>query len=157
MLIQFQEYLTFENIYIWSTLGILPFWLMLIFVPNSIITRIFVNSIVIPLFLGTAYAFIIYMIIISEESLLEIFTLYSSLENLYTIYSSEGILLIFWLHFLALNFFLGSWISNDSIKFNISRTFTIIILIIAYFTGPLGLILYWFVRVFRAKKLSLHN
>ena len=157
MLIQFQEYLTFENIYIWGTLGVLPFWLMLTFIPNSIITKIFVNSIIIPLLLGAAYTFIIYILIISDGSLLEIFTLYSSLENLYTIFSTEGILLIFWLHFLALNIFLGSWISYDSLKLNIPRAFTIIVLILAYFTGPLGLILYWFIRVFHAKKLSLHD
>ena len=35
MLIQFQNYLTFENIYLWTNFGILPFWLMLIIIPNS--------------------------------------------------------------------------------------------------------------------------
>ncbi|SVE25311.1 uncharacterized protein METZ01_LOCUS478165, partial [marine metagenome] len=30
MLIQLQEYLTFENIYVWTSFGILPFWIMLI-------------------------------------------------------------------------------------------------------------------------------
>ena len=32
---EFQNYLTFENIYLWSNFGILPFWLMLILIPNS--------------------------------------------------------------------------------------------------------------------------
>ena len=44
MLIQFEEYLTFENIYIFSNYGILPFWLLLIAVPNSKITQILVNA-----------------------------------------------------------------------------------------------------------------
>ena len=35
MLIQFEEYLTFENIYIYSSFGVLPFWLLLIIIPNS--------------------------------------------------------------------------------------------------------------------------
>ena len=47
MLIQFQDYLTLENIYLWSNLGVLPFWLMLIIIPNSRFTQIFTNSIVI--------------------------------------------------------------------------------------------------------------
>ena len=35
MLIQFQNYLTLENIYLWTNFGVLPFWLMLIIIPNS--------------------------------------------------------------------------------------------------------------------------
>ena len=35
MLTQFQDYLTFENIYIFSSFGVMPLWLMLIFIPNS--------------------------------------------------------------------------------------------------------------------------
>ena len=35
MLIQFQEYLTFENIYVYSNFAVLPFWFLLILIPNS--------------------------------------------------------------------------------------------------------------------------
>ena len=55
MLIQFRDYLTFDLIYLWTTLGVLPFWLMLIFIPNSKITQIFVNSVILPLILAAAY------------------------------------------------------------------------------------------------------
>ena len=55
MLIQLQEYLTFENIYLFSNYCILPFWLLLILIPTSKITQIFVNSIIVPLILSTAY------------------------------------------------------------------------------------------------------
>ena len=67
MLIQFQDYLTFENIYIWLTFGVLPFWLMLIIIPNSRITQIFVNSIISPLILSAAAAYVIYQAILLEE------------------------------------------------------------------------------------------
>ncbi|HIE72773.1 MAG TPA: DUF4281 domain-containing protein [Flavobacteriales bacterium] len=60
MLTQFEDYLTFENIYIWSNLGVLPFWLMLIIIPNSKITQFFVNSIIIPLILSSLYIFVLY-------------------------------------------------------------------------------------------------
>ena len=45
MLIQFKEYLTFENIYLWINFGVLPFWIMLILIPNSKFTQILVNSV----------------------------------------------------------------------------------------------------------------
>ena len=108
MLMQFQEYLTFENIYLWTNLGILPFWLMIVIIPNSKITQILVNSIILPLILSTAYVYVIYQSILLEESILDIFQLYLSLDNLYTVLATESFLVLFWIHFLALNLFLGS-------------------------------------------------
>ena len=157
MLIQFQEYLTFENIYLWINFGILPFWLMLIIIPNSKFTTFFVNSVILPLILSTAYIYVIYQAFLLEEPILDIFKINFSLENLYTIFATESFLLIFWLHFLALNLFLGSWISRDGVKHNISRSLVFLPLILVYFTGPLGLVLYWIIRVFYAKKLGFHD
>tara|TARA_B100001750_G_C15454513_1_gene570785 strand:- start:104 stop:577 length:474 start_codon:yes stop_codon:yes gene_type:complete len=157
MLTQFQDYLTFENIYLWTTIGVIPFWLMLIFIPSSRITQIFVNSIFLPLILGALASYVIYMVVLLDESLLDIFHLYFSLESLYTIFAVEGFLLIFWLHFLALSLFLGSWVSRDGIKYNIPRSILVFFLILIYFTGPVGLVFYWMIRVFYSKKLGFHD
>ena len=157
MLIQFQAYLTFENIYLWTNFGILPFWLMLIILPNSKFTQFFVNSIILPLILSTVYIYIIYQIILLDEPIFDVFKLYLSLDNLYTVFATESFLLVFWLHFLALNLFLGSWISRDGVKYNMSRGLVSVPLILVYFTGPLGLVLYWIIRVFYAKRLGLHD
>ena len=157
MLIQFQSYLTFENVYLWANFGVLPFWLMLIFIPNSRFTQFFVNSIILPLILSAAYVYAIYQAILFEEPIFDFFKLYLNLDNLYTIFATESFLLVFWLHFLALNLFLGSWVSRDAVKYNISRSLLFIPLILIYFAGPLGLVLYWIIRVFFAKKLGFHD
>ena len=157
MLIQFHEYLTFENIYLWINFGILPFWLMLIIIPDSKFTTFFVNSVILPLILSTAYVYVIYQAILLEEPIFDTFKIYLSLENLYTIFTTESFLLIFWLHLLALNLFLGSWISRDGVKYSMPRGLVFVPLILVYFTGPLGLVLYWIIRVFYAKKLGFHD
>ena len=157
MLIQFQDYLTFESIYLWTNFGILPFWLMLIILPNSKFTQFFVNSIILPLILTTIYVYIIYQAILLDEPISEIIKIYLSLDNLYTVFATESFLLVFWLHFLTLNLFLGSWISRDGVKYNMSRGLVSVPLILVYFTGPLGLVLYWIIRVFYAKRLSFHD
>ena len=157
MLIQFEDYLTFENIYLWTNFGVLPFWLMLIIIPNSRITKIFINSIVLPLILATAYVYVIYQTILLDEPTSDIFKLYLNLDNLYTVFATESFLLVFWIHFLALNLFLGSWISRDGIKYNMPRSLVAIPLILIYFTGPVGLVLYWLFRVFYAKRLGFHD
>ena len=76
MLAQFHEYLTFENIFIWSNFGVLPFWIMLIVIPNARVTQIFVNSILLPLLLGAAYCYVIYQAVLLDEPILEVFKIY---------------------------------------------------------------------------------
>ena len=157
MLIEFQHYLTFENIYIWANLGILPFWVMIILIPDSRITQILINSIILPLILAVAYVYVMYQTLLLDEPILDFFLLYVSLDNLYTVFATESFLLIFWLHFLSLNLFLGSWVSRDSVKYNISRSLIFVPLILIYFTGPIGLVLYWLIRTFYSKKLGFHD
>ena len=157
MLIQFLDYLTFENIYLWTNFGILPFWIMLIIIPNSKVTQILINSVILPLILSLTYVYVIYQAILLDEPLFDIFKLYLSLDNLYTVFATESFLLVFWLHFLTLNLFLGSWVSRDGVKHNMSRALVSFPLILIYFTGPLGLVLYWVIRIFYAKKLGFHD
>ena len=157
MLIQFVDYLTFNNMYLWANFGLLPFWLMLIIIPNSKVAQIFINSVILPLILSAAYVYVIYQSVLLDEPIFDIFKLYLSLDNLYTVFATESFLLVFWLHFLTLNLFLGSWVSRDGVKHNISRTLVFFPLILIYFTGPLGLVLYWVIRIFYAKKLGFHD
>ncbi len=157
MLIQFEEYLTLENIYIYSNYSILPFWVMLILIPNSRFTQIIINSIIIPLILASVYVYVLNQAILMDETISGIFKLYLSIDNLYTIFATESFLLIFWIHFLAVNLFLGSWVSRDAFKYNIPKKITVFPLILIYLTGPLGLVLYWVFRIFYAKKLGFHD
>ena len=157
MLIQFQEYLTVENIYLWTNFGVLPFWLMLIILPGSKFTQILINSVILPLILSSAYIYILYQAILLDEPIFDFFKLYSSLDDLYTIFATESFLLVFWLHFVSINLFLGSWVSRDGVKYNIPRGLVFTPLILIYFMGPLGLVLYWIIRVFYAKRLGFHD
>ena len=143
--------------YLWTNFGLLPFWLMLIIIPNSKVTQIFINSVILPLILSATYVFVIYQSVLLDEPIFDIFKLYLSLDNLYTVFATESFLLVFWLHFLTLNLFLGSWVSRDGVKHNISRSLVFFPLILIYFTGPLGLVLYWLIRIFYAKKLGFHD
>jgi len=92
-----------------------------------------------------------------EGNFFEGFNLYFGLEDLYAVYSNETFLLIFWLHFLSISLFIGSWISRDSQKYSIPRIFSVISLVITYFAGPVGLILYWLIRIFFAKKFFFNE
>ena len=150
------SFLTYENIYYIANIGVIPCWLLIIFIPNHIITKFFVKSVIIPILLSTAYIFISYQIYITEN-IFEVFNLYFGLNEIYALFSNEAFLLIFWLHFLSVNLFVGNWIASDSRLYMVSKTFVIISLILTYFTGPLGLVFYWLVRILYSKKINYYD
>ena len=157
MLTNLQNYFGPEIIYLWLSFGVLPFWLTLIFLPNSKISLIFISSIFLPIIFSLIYSYAIYQLIINKENIFEIFDIYFGIENLHSLFSNDIFLLIFWIHFLSINLFLGSWVSRDSLRHNIPKFLSAISLISIYFTGPLGLVLYWFIRIFYSKKISLYD
>ena len=150
------DILSYENIYLIANWSVVPFWLLLIILPNHSVTNFFVQSIIAPLLLSSAYGFVAYDIFL-KENILDSFELYRGLEDLYSMFSSEAFLLIFWLHFLAISLFLGAWISRDSQRYMVPRFFVIISLVLTYFTGPVGLLIYWFIRIFFAKKIGFND
>ena len=156
MINNIETYITNENIYLIANFGVLPFWLMLLTIPDHRLTKIFAQSIIPPFLLAVAYIFIGYKIYL-EGNIFTGFDLYFGLENLYTIFSDESFLLIFWLHFLSISLFVGAWIARDSMRYSIPKFLTALSLIITYFTGPIGIFVYWVIRIFFARKVSLNE
>ena len=148
--------LTYENIYLIANWGVIPFWLLLIFLPNNQITNFFTQSIIPFLLLGVGYAYLSYKIYL-ENNIFDGFELYNGLDGLYSMFANEALLLVFWLHFLAISLFMGAWIVRDSKRYLVPRIVTIPSLILTYFTGPVGLVIYWFFRIFFAKKISFND
>ena len=148
--------LNYDNVYLIVNFGILPFWILLIMLPNHGFTNFFTQSIIIPLILAAAYIYVGYNIFLSGN-ILNSFELYRGLDGLYSMFSNEAFLLIFWIHFLTISLFVGAWIVSDSRRHTIPRFFTIISLIFTYFTGPVGLIVYWLIRIFFAKRISFND
>ena len=92
-----------------------------------------------------------------ENNIFDGFELYGSLDGLYSMFANESLLLIFWLHFLAISLCAGSWIIRDAQRYFIPKIITIPSLILTYFTGPVGILVYWFFRIFFAKKISFND
>ena len=145
-----------ENIYLLANWGVIPFWIMLIIFPNHSLTNFFVQSILVPLLLAIAYGYLSYNLYL-EENIFDGFELYSGLDGLYSMFANETLLLVFWLHFLAISLFAGAWVVRDSKKYLVPKIITIPSLILTYFTGPVGIVIYWFFRIFFARKISFND
>ena len=157
MIEQIYNYFTIEILYYWVNLGVLPFWLILIFFPNSKICRIFVTSIFPFLILSGAYIFILYKSYLSSYNYSSNFELYLNIDNLKNLLSNDYFLIMFWVHFISINLFTGGWIVKDSQKFTIHKFLIIVPLVITYLIGPIGLIVYWLIRIFYAKSINLYD
>lgn len=157
MIEQIYNYFSVEMIYLWLNFGVLPFWLILLFFPQSKICKIFTTSIFPIIIFSLIYAYLIYVIFKDGYDFLRNFSLYLSFANLLYLFENSNFLILFWIHFLAINLFCGGWMVNDYQKFNMPKALIFFPLIITYFVGPLGIFIYWIFKIFYAKKINLYD
>ena len=157
MIEQIYTYFTIETLYMWINIGVLPFWFMLIIFPQSHLGRIFVTSIFPVFILAGAYIFIFYKSYLNSYNFNNNFSLYLGIDNLKDLFTDKSYLMMFWIHFVSINLFTGGWIVKDSQKFSINKAFLILPLILTYLIGPIGLFLYWLIRIFYAKSINLYD
>ena len=157
MIEQISSFFNVDTIYLWINIGVIPLWFILLFFPNSKICSVFVVSIFPIFILSTIYLYLIYYFFISDYDFVNNFNLYLGLDNLKELFNESGFLIIFWSHFLAINLFCGSWLVSDSRKLLIPKTLVFMPLVLTYFIGPLGIFIYWIIRLFFAKRMSLYD
>ena len=121
MIEQIAIFFSIEMIYLWLNIGIVPFWFILIFFPQSKLCNFFVASIFPFLLLGSIYAYLFYYFFNSGFEFFVNFKLYLGLYELSDLFESEAFLILFWTHFISINFFCGSWLVKDSQKFFMSK------------------------------------
>ena len=157
MIEQIYIYFSIKTIYLWLNIGVLPFWFLLIFLPETKFCKIFVTSIFPLLILSIIDLDLIFEIYKNGINLFDAFNLYLGLDELLNIFSDTNYIILFWIHFLAINLFCGSWIVRDSQKFNIPKFLTFTPLVLTYFIDPLGIFVYWLIRIFFSKKIDLYD
>ena len=157
MIEEIYNYFTIEMLYYWVNLGVLPFWLILIFFPNSNLSRYFVTSIFPILILSGSYIFILYKSYLNSYDFVNNFSLYLGIDRLSDLFTDRSYLMMFWIHFISINLFTGGWIVRDSQKLSINKILVSIPLVITYLIGPIGLFFYWLIRIFYTKSINLYD
>ena len=157
MIEQIYTYFTIEYVFLWLNLGVLPFWIVLMFFPQSKICKILIASIF-PIFIfSIIYLYLIYILFSNDYNFLDNFNLYLGIDHLLNLQSNSSFTILFWTHFLSINLFCGGWVVKDSVKYDIPKFLIIFSLILIYLIGPIGLFLYWVIKIFFAKKISLYD
>ena len=118
-----------------------------------------------PAILACTYGYLLYQQfynggIFAEEAAsiaLNNFSLYLGIDQLSSLMTSKTFLLTFWIHFLTISIFVGTWIAKDALRNGIHKYVAALPLVLTYFTGPLGLFLYLFVRLIIIQKIRIHD
>ena len=157
MIEQIYNYFTTEMLYLWVNIGVLPFWLLIIFFPQSHLCRFLAVSIIPVFLLSAVYVFVLYKAYFNSFDFIENFNLYLGLSYVSELFQNEFYLLMFWIHFVSINLFIGGWILKDSQNFQVNKFLLAFPLVITYLIGPIGIFVYWILRIFYAKRINLYD
>jgi len=157
MIDQIYTFFTIEVVYLWLNLGVLPFWFVLLVFPRSHICRVFITSIFPIIVLSVAYGYLIYIAHLDGYNFLQNFKLYLSFSEIFNLFKYKFFLILLWVHFLSINLFCGGWIVKDSQLFGMNKFLVSLPLIITYLIGPIGITIYWIIRIFYSKRISLYD
>ena len=157
MIDQIYTFFSIEMIYMWLNFGVIPFWFMLLFFPQTKICKIFVTSAFPFLVLATIDLYLIFEIFKNGFNFFDVFNLYLGMDELINLFSDNNYIILFWIHFLAINLFCGSWITKAYQRINMAKSLAFISIVLTYFIGPIGLVVYWFFRIFFSKKIDLYE
>ena len=157
MIEQIYSYFTTEMLYFWVNIGVLPFWALIIFFPQSNLCKYLVTSIFPIFLLSGTYLFVLYKAYLGSFDFDNNFSLYLGLGNISELFRNEYFLLMFWIHFVSINLFVGGWMLKDAQRLFINKILLAVPLVITYLIGPIGVFIYWIIRIFYAKKLNIYD
>lgn len=112
-------------------------WVILLFLPRRFPLLLAVPKYVIPCVLALVYAGIM---------LTQFFTVkgggFSSIAEVRTLFAVDEILVAGWLHYLAFDLFVGTWIAQRSDEARIPRLIQAVFLLATFMFGPIGFLLF---------------
>lgn len=125
---------------------VLPGWILLIAAPRWKWTKKMIDSFILPFLLGVVYLVLIAINIWHAEGG------FSTLQNVSLLFKNPAILLAGWIHYLAFDFFVGTWEVKDSHKNNVPHYAVVPCLILTFLFGPIGFVLYLVLKRFLKSK-----
>jgi hypothetical protein len=115
-------------------------WLLLILAPRWPAVVAFIRFILIGL-LSLTYAVLIFVYFFRVEG-----GGFGSIEEVRALFMSDPVLVAGWVHYLAFDLFIGTWIALEADKRGYSRLLQAPMLIATFMFGPLGLLLLYLTR-----------
>ena len=140
-----------EAVFSLASTIVLPQWLLMIAAPRWFVTRWLMNSYLIPVCLA-----VIYVIYLFRGGPVD-FASFGTLAGVKQLFSKggDGVMLAGWVHYLAFDLVAGSVVVRDAQAKAIPHWLVILPLFFCFMLGPVGLLLYWIIRLVRTRTLSV--
>jgi hypothetical protein len=117
-----------------ANLFVLPFWILIIFLPKWDITRRVISSPLPFIALAGLYVYLL-VVAVNPESAAALAN--PKLADIARFFADEGAAAVGWVHFLVMDLFVGRYIYLEGQR---TGTFTVHSLILGLFFGPIGLL-----------------
>lgn len=127
---------------------VLPQWLLMIVAPRWKPTDFLIKSLLIPALLAICY--IGYLFLGNSGLNLQSF---STLAGVKTLFQKDTGLLAGWIHYLAFDLTVGSWMLRNSQRRKVPHGWMIPCLILCFLLGPAGLLLYLGIRSMKKQEI----
>ncbi|MBO6575667.1 MAG: DUF4281 domain-containing protein [Rhodothermales bacterium] len=119
---------------------VMPCWLLLIFAPRWSWTTRLITTVAVPALLAVAYIYFL------ASGFGETDGGFGSLDEVATLFSDPRNLLAGWLHYLAFDLLVGSWIVRDAARVGVNHLLIVPCLVLCFLAGPVGYLLYLLLR-----------
>lgn len=126
-------------------------WLLMIVAPKWRWTKTIILTGILPLLLGLVYLTLIVLFFGEGEGD------FNSLQGVMKLFTSPWGVTAGWIHYLAFDMFIGSWELSNGQKHGMNHFLIIPCLLLTFFFGPIGLILFYLLRASKTKKFIHEN
>jgi hypothetical protein len=133
--------MTAEQLFSLLNLMAMAAWLPMVLLPRVRWTATVV-PVVMPSLLAVVYAVLVAATLARSEGS------FSSLAGVKTLFDNPWVLLAGWTHYLAFDLFIGGWELRDAQRRGVPHLLIVPALILTFFLGPAGLLLYLAIRSF---------
>ena len=126
--------MTIDLIFNGANFFVLPFWALIIFLPNWKVTRKIMESLIPFILLAVVYLYLLISSLTPESA-----AAFSNpnLSDLAKLFAEESIIVIGWIHILVMDLFVGRWIYWEGQR---TGVWTVHSIIFCVFAGPFGLL-----------------
>lgn len=124
-------------------------WLLLIVAGRARWAAPLVTGAILPLLFAVAYVYVL------ATHWGETSGGFSTLAGVQALFANPWVLLAGWIHYLAFDLFIGSWQVRDAQRHGIAHWMLLPSLVLTFLFGPGGLIVYFALRVWKARTIRL--
>lgn len=143
--------MTYDDLFAVCNFGVLPFWALLIFLPQARVTQALVHSALLPAVLGVAYVTFLGIAITSDETAGG----FGSLAGVMAFFTLPVAALAGWIHYLVFDLFVGAWAARDAQRHGMPRWAVVPVLLLTLMAGPAGLLLYVIIKAATRNRWAL--